>query len=206
MYLDKPYYLRPARTRGHKAYALLHQTLESTGQMGIARVVIRTREHLAGLTVRGPALVLCLLRFAYELRDPGSIGLPEESAEKLGLTKKELDLAARLVEDMKGKWKPEKYTDSYRDDVLAMIERKVKAGKLEPIDKPERAPAEDERSDVLDLMPLLKRSVEAGERGGRGAARATAGRRAPPVLRAARRRVRPAAATARKRVARRRSA
>jgi DNA end-binding protein Ku len=200
-YYDKPYYLRPARKRGHKAYALLHDTLESTSKMGIARVVIRTREHLAAVTIRGPALMLCLLRHAHELREPSVIGLPEESHAELGLTKKELDMAARLVDDMSGKWKPEKYTDRYRKDVLAMIQRKVKAGKLEAIDKPERTEEPEKHGDVLDLMPLLKRSMERGGDGDEGRASTRTSRKAP---RTTRRRAR--APVTRQRVARRRSA
>ncbi|HTE06822.1 MAG TPA: Ku protein [Planctomycetota bacterium] len=205
-FFDKPYYLRPTRKRGHKAYALLHRTLEATGQMGVARVVIRTREHLAGLTTRGPALMLCLLRFAHELREPGSIGLPEGADADVAVSKKELELAERLVEDMTGKWTPDKYKDTYRDDVLAMIERKVKAGKLEPIDAPVREPAAEAHGDVLDLMPLLKRSVERGAHSGARETRARPARAAARTTHAPRRSARPLAHAVKRRAPRRRSA
>ena len=164
-YFDTPYYLRPSRKRGHKAYRLLHETLERTGRIGIARVVIRTRQHLAALTTRDGALLMSLLRYAHELRSPQEAAMPEDGEERA--TKQELAMAERLVDDMSGPWRPEKYKDDYRDDVLAMIERKARSGQLEPVESVEApAPGAAERADVLDLMPLLKRSVErAGDRG-----------------------------------------
>ena len=173
-FFDKPYYLRPSRKRGHKAYRLLHETLQRTGRIGIARVVIRTRQHLAAVTTRDGALLISLLRYAHELRSPQDAAMPEDGDERA--TKQELAMAERLVDDMTGPWRPEKYADDYRDDVLAMIERKARAGQLGPVESVE-APAPDaaERADVIDLMPLLKRSVErAGDRGAdRPAARRT---------------------------------
>lgn len=176
IYFDKPYYLRASRKRGQKAYALLHATLKRTGRMGIARLVLRTKQHLAALTLRDEALVLCLLRFDHELVAPSEIGLGDESPAKLEVSKKEIDMAARLVEDMTGAWKPERYKDAYRDDVLAMIERKVKSGKLEAIEQPAPESETDDNSDVLDLMPLLKRSLEG--KGGRPAGKKPAPSRA----------------------------
>jgi DNA end-binding protein Ku len=184
-YFEKPYYLRPTRKRGHKAYRLLHETLEHTGRLGIARVVIRTRQRLAALTTRDGALMLSLLRYAHELRSPQEAGLsPAEEGEQV--TKQELGLAERLVQDMSGSWKPEKYQDDYRDDLLALIERKARAGQLEPVETPERAGREPEETDVLDLMPLLKRSVErAGEKPSRRREPASRAKRHPPRRRSA---------------------
>jgi len=187
-YFGKPYYLRPSRKRGHKAYALLHETLQRTGRVGIARVVLRTRQHLAALTTRDGALLVSLLRYAHELRSPQDAGLSEDGEERA--TKQELAMAERLVDDMSGPWRPEKYKDDYREDVLAMIERKARSGQLEPVESVEAAaPAGAERADVLDLMPLLKRSVERA--GGRSGGRSE--RRSPRTARGSR----PAAARAR---------
>lgn len=104
-------------------------------------------------------LILNLLRFHDELRDTSSISTPKENREPLGITQKELDLATQLVEGMTGKWTPEKYRDTYRDDLLTLIDEKIAAGRTEDIAKPltEKTPRTGE---VIDLMALLKRSIE----------------------------------------------
>jgi DNA end-binding protein Ku len=158
LYFDKPYYLGPDK-KGSKAYALLRETLRRTGKVGIAKVVIRTREYLAAVVARGDVLTLELMRYAHELRDPSELDVP---AGKQGVSDREIDMAERLVEGMVSAWEPEKYKDSYRDDLMKMIEKRVEAGQLEkspePAAKAEKAP----RSNVIDLMALLKQSVEEG--------------------------------------------
>jgi DNA end-binding protein Ku len=158
LYFDKPYYLGPDK-KGAKAYALLRETLRRTGKVGIAKVVIRTREYLAAVVARGDVLTLELMRYAHELRDPSELDVP---AGKQGVSDREIDMAERLVEGMVSAWDPEKYKDSYRDDLMKMIEKRVEAGQLEkspePAAKAEKAP----RSNVIDLMALLKQSVEGG--------------------------------------------
>ena len=158
LYFDKPYYLGPDK-KGSKAYALLRETLRRTGKVGIAKVVIRTREYLAAVVARGDVLTLELMRYAHELRDPSELDVP---AGKQGVSDREIDMAERLVEGMVSAWDPEKYKDTYRDDLMKMIEKRVEAGQLEkspePAAKAEKAP----RSNVIDLMALLKQSVEEG--------------------------------------------
>lgn len=158
MYFEKPYVLEPIK-KGEKSYALLRETLTRTGKIGIANVVIHTRQHLAAVLPRGNVLVLNLLRFENELRDISQFSAPSADLEKLGVTKKELDMAAQLVEGMSEKWHPEKYHDTYRDDLMALIDEKVKSGHLEAITEPV---TEDQprKAEVIDLMALLKRSVE----------------------------------------------
>jgi DNA end-binding protein Ku len=169
LYFDKPYYLGPDK-KGAKAYALLRETLRRTGKVGIAKVVIRTRQYLAAVVARGDVLTLELLRYAHELRDPSELDVP---SGKEGVSEREIDMAERLVEGMVSAWDPEKYKDDYRQDLMKMIEERVEAGQLEsspePAPRPERA-----RGNVVDLMALLKQSVEqgGGHKSGGGAKKA----------------------------------
>src|SRR5690606_6804380 len=117
MFFDKPYYLEPQKG-GKKAYALLRETLKDTGKVGIARVVIKTRQHLAALKPKGDALVLELMHFPEEVLEPAGLDLPRE--EKLG--KKEMDMAKSLVETMSGQWQPAEFKDQYRDKLIHLIE------------------------------------------------------------------------------------
>jgi DNA end-binding protein Ku len=155
LYFDKPYYLAPDR-KGAKAYALLRETLRRTGKVGIAKVVIRTREYLAAVVARGEVLTLELMRYAHELRDPDELEVPRG---KEGVTDREVDMAERLVEGMVSAWDPEKYKDTYRNDVMKMIEKRVEAGDLETSSEPV-AKAEKPKNNVVDLMALLKQSLE----------------------------------------------
>jgi DNA end-binding protein Ku len=158
LYFDKPYYLVPDK-KGGKAYALLREVLRRTNKAGIAKVVIRTRQYLAAVVPRGEVLTLELMRYAHELRDPKDLDVPHG---KQGVSEKELQMAERLVEGMVEAWHPEKYKDDYRRDLMKMIEERVEAGELEgssePAPKPERAAG----GKVVDLMALLKRSVDEG--------------------------------------------
>jgi len=157
LYFDKPYYLGPDK-KGAKAYALLRETLRRTGKVGIAKVVIRTRQYLAAVVARGEVLTLELLRYAHELRDPSELDVP---GGKAGVTDREIDMAERLVEGMVAAWDPEKYKDTYRQDLMKMIEKRVEAGQLESSPEPAPKPKAD-RGNVVDLMALLKQSVEQG--------------------------------------------
>lgn len=152
-YFEKPYFLEPVK-KGEKSYALLRETLKRTGKVGIASVVIHTRQHLAALIPNNKVLVLNLMRFANELRDPSDLKLPAADAA----TPKEIEIAEQLVNSMAGEWEPEKYHDTYHEDLLELIENKVKAGDTETVSEPVAAP--QKMADVIDLMALLKRSVE----------------------------------------------
>jgi DNA end-binding protein Ku len=169
LYIDKPYYLAPDK-RGDKGYVLLRETLKKTKQVGIARVVLRAREHLAALTVRDEALVVLLLRFAQELRDPAEFNLPSGDLKTHRITDKELKIASELVKAMSGKWNPEKYHDEYSDTLRKWIEKKAEAGGVTPA--PEKS--DDEAAPrVVNIMKLLQQSLQ--ERaGGRKSPRAAA--------------------------------
>ncbi len=159
LYFDKPYYLAPDES-GAKSYALLREALKRTNKVGIAKVVIRSKENLAAVFPQDDVIVLNLLRFSHELNDAGSLDLP---GGKKGVTDRELDMAERLIEGMVGDWDPAQYRDDYYKDLMKLIHERIESGQLE--ESPEAPPVEKpERSNVVDLMALLKRSLD--ERGG----------------------------------------
>lgn len=158
VYFDTPYYLAPTK-KAEKGYALLRETLMRTGKVGVARVVIRTREHIAALVPFGPMLVLELLRFAEELRDPNELELPVETLASLKIGERELAMAQTLVSEMAEEWNPEQYKDEYREDLMSFIEKKIKSGKTHSIAEPVEEKEARKSANVIDLMALLKKSV-----------------------------------------------
>jgi len=173
VYLERPYYVAPV-ARGHKVYALLRETLRKTGRIGIARVVIQTREHLAALVPSGAGLVLNLLRWEEELRPMDKLDLPPGTAKSAGLSERELKMAAQLVDDMSGPWKPEEFRDEFRNSIMELVKRKVKAGKTEKVDRIEpQEQAERASAKIIDLTELLQQSLRHGK-GGAAAKKAPA--------------------------------
>src|SRR3989440_12177760 len=162
LYFETPYYLGPAK-RGEKAYALLRDAMAKAGKAGIATVVIRTKQYLAALIPQDDALILNTLRYSKELKKPEDLEIPEK-LEGHKPTSKELDMALRLIEDMADEWKPEKYHNTYHEDLLKRIEEKVKAGQTEEITEPEKEEKAAKGAEVIDLMSLLKKSVEGGKK------------------------------------------
>ena len=168
-YFDTPYYLEPDK-RGERGYALLHETMRKTGRAALALVVLRNRQHLAALLVAGKALVLNTMRFADEVVPVADLSLP--GGKKHAATAREVQMATKLVEDMSEDFKPEQYHDTYREDLLARVRARVKAGKthlLTPAADETAAPAR-KGAKVIDMMALLKQSL--GQRGKHGAATA----------------------------------
>lgn len=157
-YFETPYYLGPGK-RGEKAYALLRDALQKAGKVGIAMVVIRTKQYLAALVPEGEVLMLNTLRYHAELKSADDVDIPEK-LKGAKVTGKELDMALRLVDDMSDKWQPEKYRDTYREDLLKRIEEKVKAGQTEELTEPAKEAKVGRGGEVIDLMALLKKSVE----------------------------------------------
>jgi len=151
MYYDHPYYLAPT-AKNEKGYALLREALRRSGRVAIATVVVRTRQYLATVGAHGSVLVLILLRYASELRDPKALAL-----KALGISEKELRIAEQLIRDMTDSWDPTKYQDEYRREVLAFIHERAKRGDVEEAPAPARP--KREKGEVIDLMELLKRSV-----------------------------------------------
>ena len=152
MFFYKPYYLEPQKG-GDKAYALLRDALKDTNKVGVAKVVIKTRQYLAGVKPEDSALVLELMHFADELADPEKLHVPK----KLEVGKREMDMAKSLIGSMTSKWQPEKYKDDYRQALMDVIEEKVEAGGKEIEEKPRKAP---KPTKVIDLVSVLQKSLE----------------------------------------------
>jgi DNA end-binding protein Ku len=152
IFFYKPYYLEPQKG-GDKAYALLRDALKDSNKVGIAKVVIKTRQHLAGVKPEDGALVLELMHFADELADPGKLHVPK----KAEVGKREMNMAKSLIDSMSSKWNPEKYRDDYREALMEVIEEKVEAGGKEIEEKPKKAP---KPTKVIDLVSVLQKSLE----------------------------------------------
>ncbi len=164
IYLERPYYIAPVN-KSAKVYALLRETLLQTQQVGIARVIIQTRQHLAVLVPSGAGMVLNLLRWGEDIRSWEDLDLPPEGAKAAGLSERELSMAKQLVKDMAGKWDPHQFTDSFKEEIMALVERKVKEGKLETVVQPgesEESATSASGAQVLDLTELLQRSLRKG--------------------------------------------
>lgn len=152
MFFYKPYYLEPQKGAA-KAYALLRDALKDTNKVGIAKVVIKTRQYLAGVKPENGALVLELMHFADELADPEKLHVPK----KTEVGKHEMNMAKSLIDSMSSKWNPEKYKDDYREALMEVIEEKVEAGGKEIEEKLKKAP---KPTKVIDLVSVLQKSLE----------------------------------------------
>lgn len=151
IFFYKPYYLEPQKG-GDKAYVLLRKVLADSGKVGIAKVVIKTRQYLAGVKAEDNVLVLELMHFAEELAEADKLNVPK----KLEPGKREIDMAKTLVESMSSKWNPEKYHDDYREALMDVIEAKVESGGKEIAEKPKpKKPS----SKVIDLVAVLQESL-----------------------------------------------
>ena len=161
-YFETPYYLVPDK-RGEKGYALLRETLKATHKIGIATVVIRTRQYLAALIPSGDVMVLNTLRYQNELKSAKDLEVPSGNLKASGVSPREIEMAKKLVAEMTEPWKPERYRDTYHDDLMKLIDKRIKAGKTEVITEAEAEEDQEKpaRGEVIDLMALLKRSVQA---------------------------------------------
>ena len=153
---ETPYYLAPDK-RGEKGYVLLRETLMRAAKVALAQVVIRTRQYLAVMAPYERILVLNTLRYPDELRAPQELDLPEP---RVSVKPPELQMALRLVDEMTREFDPKLYHDTYREDVMARVKAKIKSGETEVITEPQAEQAAARGAEVIDLMALLKRSVE----------------------------------------------
>jgi DNA end-binding protein Ku len=169
VYYDTPYYTEPSKA-GRKAYALLREALEKTGKVGVAKIVIRERQHLCAVLPDGLALLAYTLRWPYQLRNALEFDLPEE----VEVSKQEIKMAEQLVEAMTTDWNPEQYSDTYREDLLRIIDEKVKSGRVTEVTP--AAEREEGEAQVIDIMALLKQSMERQKAAGRGEDGAGAGK------------------------------
>ncbi len=156
IFFDKPYYLEPEK-RGEKAYGLLCEALKQSGKVGIAKVVIKTRQHLASVKPEKNLLVLELMHFAEEIIDTAELKIPANPH----IGAKELEMAKDLIAKMSGKWDPEKYEDEYSHALLEVINKKVASGGKE---MPARGKAK-KPTNVVDLVSVLQESLEHAAKG-----------------------------------------
>ncbi|SDS09153.1 DNA end-binding protein Ku [Halopseudomonas sabulinigri] len=157
--IQKPYFLNPEK-RGQKVYALLRETLIQTDRVALANVVIRSRARLAALMPLEDALVVVLLRWPSEVRSLERLDL-NETVREPKLNKKELDMAKRLVSDMEADWSPDEYQDTFVDEIMALVEKKAKSGKLKKVSTTDSDQGR-RSADVVDLTELLKQSLKGG--------------------------------------------
>ena len=172
-YFETPYYLQPAKG-AERAYALIREALRESGKVGIAKIILRDAQHLAALETIGDALVLTMMRFADELADLSDFSFPSSA----GIRPAELKMARQLVENLTGDWDPEKYTDEYRDNLMRVIQAKLK-GKKPRLQERETT----QQADVIDLMARLRASLE-GKGARRGAKSAASRSRSAKTRRA----------------------
>lgn len=180
-YFERPYVLVPGN-KGEKGYVLLREAIKEAGKAGIAKVVIRARQYLAALIAQGNALVLEILRYDQELVDLKEFDLPTSDLRKSDVARKEIDLATKLINGMTVKWSAGKFHDEYREVLMKLVQRKIKAGQTEAIEAVE----EDDKPlrQTINFMDVLKRSVEHAskgqERNGRAVKSKTTSRRRQP--------------------------
>jgi DNA end-binding protein Ku len=158
VFFDRPYYLEPARG-GERGYALFREALRRSGKVAVASVVVKTRQHLAAVVVQDRVLVLDVVRYASELRDPSKLRVPGTNLKSLRISDRELKMAERLVAEMTEDWDPEQYHDEYRDELLAFIRKRSRAGQLTSAPEIEEKPATRKRADIIDIAELLKQSL-----------------------------------------------
>ena len=185
-FYEHPYYLLRAKG-GEKIYALLRETLRKANKVGIASVVMRTKQHLCALVCVGDAIVLNTLRYADEIGPTDDLDLPGSSLKAAGISDKELKMALSLVDGMSEAWEPKQYHDSYREDVLALVKKKIKAKQTKTITPPAPELAEEHGSNVIDLVALLQQSLgkKTHAAPGRKRAASSTARKPPPPRRKA---------------------
>lgn len=180
MLFEKPYYIAPQKG-AEKGYFLLREALEHTRKVAIAKIVIRTKQHLAAVMPRGDYLILEILRFAHAVKQVDEVDYLREVNKAVKFSPRELKMAEDLIKGMTAKWRPDKYKDTYYDDIMKRIEAKVKQGRGKYIEEPVKEERIQESSNVVDLLPLLRKSLEARQtkktRGAPAAARKAAGGR-----------------------------
>ncbi|HYJ19834.1 MAG TPA: Ku protein [Burkholderiales bacterium] len=163
-YFDTPYFLAPL-PRGEKVYALLREALTRERKIGIAYVVIQTKQHLAALIPGDRVLMLNTLRWATEVRSTKELDLPDGGIKASGIREQELKMAVELIRKMSGDWEPSQYRDSFRDDILKLVGRKVAKGQLKEVTAPEEGEKKQPTAQIIDLTELLKQSLGGRARG-----------------------------------------
>ena len=163
-YYEKPYVLVPGK-KAEKGYVLLRETLRRTGKIGIARVVIRTREYLSAVIPKEDSLLLVLLRYPQELVDVEDYALPTGKTASYRITAKEMQMAEQLVDSMSDQWKPGDYRDEFRNRLHKVIEKRMKSkGVVTPLVDDDSETVENASTNVVDFMSLLQKSLASKKR------------------------------------------
>ena len=164
-FFEKPYVLVPGK-KAEKGYVLLRETLRKAKKIGVARVVIRTREYLSAVMPLGDALILLLMRYPQELVDPAEYKLPSGKASEYRIAPKELAMATQLVESMATTWEPGVYHDEFRTRLSDIIRKRIKQkGKTTKVLDEAEAVEEGTATNVVDFVALLQKSL--GDKGGK---------------------------------------
>ena len=177
VYLEKPYYTAPIN-RGQKVYALLREALAESRMVGVAKVVIANKQHLALLMPCGPALILNLLRWGGEIRSWQALELPPQGAKEAGIKDAELKMARQLIDEMRSSWSADQFRDTFHEQVMKLVEDKAKAGHVEQVEKITSEAAKT-TSNVVDLTELLMRSMRGGKSGSPPAKKSAPAKSAP---------------------------
>lgn len=155
-YLEKPYIVEPAK-EATKTYALLREALKKSGKVGLAKFVLRTAPHLGILKVENDAILLIQIRFDQDLRDPFEAKIPKT----VKLEKKEIDMALSIIDQLTEKFEPQKYKDTYKEDLLAIIKKKESAKPAKKSSSSKKSAASKEKEEGADdLLELLKASLD----------------------------------------------
>ena len=169
-YFEKPYVLVPGK-KAEKGYVLLRETLAKAKKVGVARVVIRTREYLCAVRPLGEALVLVMMRYPQELVDPDDYKLPQGKSGDYRVTAKEIEMATQLVESMATEWSPGDYHDEFRERLSGIIRKRIKqkGATTKVVDESEET-REGAATNVVDFVALLQKSLrDKGDKGGKAA-------------------------------------
>jgi DNA end-binding protein Ku len=159
VFFEKAYYLMPTKG-GEKSYRLLAQALNKQDKVAIAKIVMHTKQHLVALISRGDYLLMETLHFAADVKELRELEDAKQALPAAKVAPKEVEMAERLIENMTEKWDPDAYEDTFRDDIMKLVHAKVKAGKGTEVPELEAASDEEDHSNVRDLMPLLRKSLE----------------------------------------------
>jgi DNA end-binding protein Ku len=157
VFFHKPYYVSPGGKGGQKPFALLRETLVRTNKVGIARVVISTKQHLAALIPQGKGLVLNLLRWSDEVRDVAGLAWP---GDDVTVSAAELKMAEQLVEAMAGEWQPDLFHDEFREKLMELVEQKQREGGVKQVAPLPGEEVPSASAEVIDLTELLRRSLK----------------------------------------------
>ena len=176
-YFEKPYVLVPGK-KAEKGYVLLRETLVKAKKIGVARVVIRTREYLSAVMPLGDALILVMMRYPQELVDPAEYKLPEGKSGDYRVSAKEIAMATQLVESMATPWNPDDYHDEFRARLSEIISKRIKQkGKTTTVLDESDEPQEGAATNVVDFVALLQKSL--GKKGDTAAGSKPATKKAP---------------------------